>query len=79
MQILLDLSFLESVSSRFKYQYSKGEISLTAGFQNTSREYRDNYPLTFNSINKSAEILNKFKISDKIYSVQGYTFSRFWL
>ena len=70
----IGLSFLESLSSRFKYQYSKGEISLTAGFQNTSREYRDNYPLTFKSINKSAEILNKFKISDKIYSVQGILF-----
>ena len=70
----IGLSFLESLSSRFKYQYSKGEISLTAGYQNTSREYRDNYPLTFKSINKSAEILNKFKISDKIYSVQGILF-----
>ena len=70
----IGLSFLESVSSRFKYQYGKGEISLTTGLQNTSREYRDNYPLTFNSINKSAEILNKFKISDKIYSVQGILF-----
>ena len=70
----IGLSFLESLSSRFKYQYGKGEISLTAGFQNTSREYRDNYPLTFNSINKSAEILNKFKVSDKIYSVQGLLF-----
>ena len=70
----IGLSFLESLSSRFKYQYSKGEISLTVGYQNTSREYRDNYPLTFNSINKSAEILNKFKISDKIYSVQGILF-----
>ena len=70
----IGLSFLESLSSRFKCQYSKGEISLTAGYQNTSREYRDNYPLTFNSINKSAEILNKFKISDKIYSVQGILF-----
>ena len=70
----IGLSFLESLSSRFKYQYGKGEISFTAGFQNTSREYRDNYPLTFNSINKSAEILNKFKISDKIYSVQGILF-----
>ena len=70
----IGLSFLESLSSRFKYQYGKGEISLTAGLQNTSREYRDNYPLTFNSINKSAEILNKFKISDKIYSVQGILF-----
>ena len=57
----IGLSFLESLSSRFKYQYGKGEISLMAGLQNTSREYRDNYPLTFNSINKSAEILNKFK------------------
>ena len=70
----IGLSFLESLNSRFKYQYGKGEISLTAGFQNTSREYRDNYPLTFKSINKSAEILNKFKISDKIYSVQGILF-----
>ena len=70
----IGLSFLESLSSRFKCQYSKGEISLTAGYQNTSREYRDNYPLTFKSINKSAEILNKFKISDKIYSVQGILF-----
>ena len=70
----IGLSFLESLSSRFKYEYSKGEISITAGFQNTSREYRDNYPLTFNSTNKSAEILNKFKISDKIYSVQGLLF-----
>ena len=70
----IGLSFLELLSSRFKYKYSKGEISLTAGFQNTSREYRDNYPLTFKSINKSAEILNKFKISDKIYSVQGILF-----
>jgi len=70
----IGLSFLESVSSRFKYQYGKGEISITAGFQNTSREYRDNYPLTFKSTNKSAEILNKFKFSDKIYSVQGILF-----
>ena len=70
----IGLSFLESLSSRLKYQYSKGEISLTAGFQKTSREYRDSYPLTFNSINKSAEILNKLKISDKIYSVQGILF-----
>jgi vitamin B12 transporter len=70
----IGLSFLESLSSRFKFQYSKGEISLTAGYQNTSREYRDNYPLTFKSINKSIEILNKFKISDKIYSVQGILF-----
>ena len=70
----IGLSFLELLSSRFKYKYSKGEISLTAAFQNTSREYRDNYPLTFKSINKSAEILNKFKISDKIYSVQGILF-----
>jgi vitamin B12 transporter len=70
----IGLSFLESLSSRFKYQYGKGEISLTAGYQNTSREYRDSYPLTLNSINKSAEILNKFKISDKIYSVQGILF-----
>tara|TARA_B100000575_G_scaffold268069_1_gene246715 strand:- start:20795 stop:22657 length:1863 start_codon:yes stop_codon:yes gene_type:complete len=67
----IGLSFLESFSSRFNYQYSKGEISLTTGYQNTSREYRDNYPLTFNSMNKSVEILNKFKISDRIYSVQG--------
>jgi len=70
----IGLSFLESLSSRFKYQYSKGEISLTAGFQKTSREYRDNYPLTFKSLNKSAEILNKLRISDKIYSVQGILF-----
>ena len=70
----IGLSFLESLNSRFKYQYGKGEISITAGFQNTSREYRDNYPLTFKSANKSAEILNKFKISDKIYSVQGLLF-----
>lgn len=70
----IGLSFLESLSSRFKYQYRKGEISLTVGYQNTSREYRDNYPLTFESINKSAEIINKFKISDKIYSVQGILF-----
>ena len=70
----IGLSFLESFTSRFKYQYSKGDISLTAGYQNTSREYRDNYPLNFKSINKSAEILNKFKISDKIYSVQGILF-----
>ena len=70
----IGLSFLESLSSRFKYQYSKGEISLTAGYQNTIREYRDNYRVTFKSINKSAEILNKFKISDKIYSVQGILF-----
>ncbi len=70
----IGLSFLESLTSRFKYQYGKGEISLTAGFQNTSREYRDNYPLDFKSINKSIEILNKIKISDKIYSVQGILF-----
>ncbi len=70
----IGLSFLESLTSRFKYQYGKGEISLTAGFQNTSREYRDNYPLNFKSINKSIEILNKIKISDKIYSVQGILF-----
>ena len=70
----IGLSFLESLNSRFKYQYGKGEISITAGFQNTSREYRDDYPLTFKSTNKSAEILNKFKISDKIYSVQGILF-----
>ena len=70
----IGLSFFESFNSRFKYKYSKGEISLTAGYQNTSREYRDSYPLTFKSINKSFEILNKFKISDKIYSVQGILF-----
>ena len=70
----IGLSFLESLSSRFKYQYGKGEISLMAGLQNTSREYRDNYPLNFKSINKSIEILNKIKISDKIYSVQGILF-----
>lgn len=65
---------LENLSFTGQYNYAKGELSLIAGWQNSDRDYRDNYPLTFSAKNRSIEVVNKLTLSENMYSVQGFLY-----
>lgn len=66
------ISTFENIAVNAKYTYGLGEVSLDAGMQNTDREYYDNYPAQYTAYNHTFEIVNRLKLSDQWYSVQGY-------
>jgi vitamin B12 transporter len=66
------ISTFENIAVNAKYIYGLGEVSLDAGMQNTDREYYDNYPAQYTAYNRTFEIVNRLKLSDQWYSVQGY-------
>ena len=66
------ISTFENIAVNAKYTYGLGEVSLDAGMQNTDREYYDNYPAQYTAYNRTFEIVNRLKLSDQWYSVQGY-------
>ena len=66
------ISTFENIAVNAKYTYGLGEVSLDAGMQNTDREYYDNYPAQYTAYNRALEIVNRLKLSDQWYSVQGY-------
>ena len=66
------ISTFENIAVNAKYTYGLGEVSLDAGMQNTDREYYDNYPAQYTAYNRTLEIVNRLKLSDQWYSVQGY-------
>ena len=66
------ISTFENTAVNAKYTYGLGEVSLDAGMQNTDREYYDNYPAQYTAYNRTLEIVNRLKLSDQWYSVQGY-------
>ena len=65
-------SDLESFSFNSTFAYTKGEIALNAGLQNTDRDYRDNFPTNYSAKNSSIEVVNRLKLSDRLYSIQGF-------
>ena len=66
------ISTFENIAVNAKYTYGLGDVSLDAGMQNTDREYYDNYPAQYTAYNRTLEIVNRLKLSDQWYSVQGY-------
>ena len=66
------ISTFENIAVNAKYTYGLGELSLDTGMQNTDREYRDNFPAQYTAYNRTLEIVNRLKLSDQWYSVQGY-------
>ncbi len=66
------ISTFENIAFNAKYTYGLGELSLDTGMQNTDREYRDNFPAQYTAYNRTLEIVNRLKLSDQWYSVQGY-------
>ena len=66
------ISTFENIAVNAKYTYGLGEVSLDTGMQNTDREYRDNFPAQYTAYNRTLEIVNRLKLSDQWYSVQGY-------
>ncbi|MEN8768248.1 MAG: TonB-dependent receptor [Candidatus Arcticimaribacter sp.] len=66
------ISTFENIAVNAKYTHGLGEVSLDAGMQNTDREYYDNYPAQYTAYNRTLEIVNRLKLSDQWYSVQGY-------
>lgn len=66
------ISTFENIALQAKYDYGIGELSLDTGMQNTDREYRDNFPAQYTAYNRTFEIVNRLKLSDQWYSVQGY-------
>ena len=66
------VSTFENIAANIKYTYSKGELSVDSGMQNTDRSYQDNFPAQYNAFNRTLEIVNRYKFSDQLYSVQGY-------
>ena len=67
-------SDLESFSFNSSFAYTKGEVALNAGLQNTERDYRDNFPTNYSAKNSSLEVVNRLKFSDRLYSIQGFLF-----
>ena len=67
-------SDLESFSLNSAYTYAKGEVAIYAGLQNTARDYRDNFPTSYSAKNSSLEVVNRLKLSDRLYSIQGFLF-----
>ena len=65
-------SDLESFSFNSTFAYTKGEVALNAGLQNTDRDYRDNFPTNYSAKNSSIEVVNRLKLSDRLYSIQGF-------
>ena len=66
------VSTFENITANIKYTYAKGELSVDTGMQNTDRSYQDNFPAQYTAFNRTLEIVNRFKFSDQLYSVQGY-------
>lgn len=66
------VSTFENIAANIKYTYSKGELSVDTGMQNTDRSYQDNFPAQYTAFNRTLEIVNRYKFSDQLYSVQGY-------
>ncbi len=66
------VSTLENFAANAKYTYGLGALSFDAGIQNTDRKYDDNYPTQYTAYNRTLEIVNRLKLSDQWYSVQGY-------
>ena len=66
------VSTFENITANIKYTYAKGELSVDTGMQNTDRSYQDNFPAQYIAFNRTLEIVNRFKFSDQLYSVQGY-------
>ena len=66
------VSTFENITANIKYTYAKGELSVDTGMQNTDRSYQDNFPAQYTAFNRTLEIVNRFKFSEQLYSVQGY-------
>ena len=66
------VSTFENIAANIKYTYAKGELSVDTGMQNTDRSYQDNFPAQYTAFNRTLEIVNRYKFSDQLYSVQGY-------
>ena len=66
------VSTFENITANIKYAYAKGELSVDTGMQNTDRSYQDNFPAQYTAFNRTLEIVNRFKFTEQLYSVQGY-------
>ena len=66
------VSIFENITANIKYTYAKGELSVDTGMQNTDRSYQDNFPAQYTAFNRTLEIVNRFKFTEQLYSVQGY-------
>ena len=66
------VSTFENITANIKYTYTKGELSVDTGMQNTDRSYQDNFPAQYTAFNRTLEIVNRFKFTEQLYSVQGY-------
>ncbi len=66
------VSTFENITANIKYTYAKGELSVDTGMQNTDRSYQDNFPAQYTAFNRTLEIVNRFKFTEQLYSVQGY-------
>ena len=65
------VSTFENITANIKYTYAKGELSVDTGMQNTDRSYQDNFPAQYTAFNRTLEIVNRFKFTEQLYSVQG--------
>ena len=66
------VSTFENIAANIKYTYSKGEFNIDTGMQNTDRSYQDNFPAQYTAYNRTLEMVNRFKFTEQLYSVQGY-------
>ena len=64
-------STLTSLGLNAGLNYKKGSLTFSSAYQNTQREYRDSYPAAYNAENTTLEVLNNYKITDRLYSNQG--------
>lgn len=57
-----------------KFEYKNGSITLNAAYNSTEREYDSSYPAKFESNSTVVDLFNKYKFSDKLFTVLGVNY-----
>ena len=76
---ITDASFTsESEQYRFgvapKYTYKNGSVTMNAAYTKIDREFRSNFPSTFEGETIAVDIFNKYNFSNKFYTVVGLNY-----
>lgn len=67
---------LDRFSLNTQYDYSGGSLNLNAGFQQNKREFKNTYPLVYESENLNIDLFNKYIFNNHFYTIVGFQYQK---
>lgn len=67
---------LDRFSLNTVFEYTGGSVNLNAGYQQNKRDFKNSYPLTYESDNLNIDLFNKYVLFDNFYTIIGLQYQK---